>query len=348
MSRAFVPVLIAAGSVALLASPQWSLQNSGTTVRLRGVSAVSATVAWAGGSQGTVLRTVDGGQTWGSLTVSGASTLDFRDVDAINERTASVLSIGAGPQSRIYKTSDAGATWTLQFTNEDPKGFYDAMSFWDEAHGLVIGDSIDGQFAILRTENGGTTWTRVPSSVLPPALANEGAFAASGSNVAVVGSGEAWIAMGAAIKSRVLHTRDRGQSWSITDTPLATGRSSGSFSIAFRDARHGVIVGGDYSKEFEAVDNVATTDDGGKRWTLVKERGLSGFRSAVKYVPRTKSTFIAVGPQGADLSIDDGRTWTPLSGVATIPGFDALSFVPREPIAWASGAKGALARLEMP
>lgn len=345
MRMAISLILAAASPVAFLAAPQWSAQASGTTARLRGISAVSATVAWASGGQGTVLRTIDGGQTWTSLTVTGASALDFRDVDAINERTAYILSIGIGPQSRIYKTSDAGATWTLQFTNEDPKGFYDAMSFWDEAHGLVIGDSIDGQFAILRTDNAGATWTRVPSSVLPPALPNEGAFAASGSNIAVVGSREAWMAMGAAIKSRVLHTRDGGHSWSINDTPLATGRSSGSFSIAFRDARHGVIVGGDYSKEFEAVDNVATTGDGGKTWTLVKERGLSGFRSAVKHVPRTKSTFIAVGPQGADLSIDDGRTWTPLSGVETIPGFDALSFAPREPIAWASGAKGALARL---
>jgi photosystem II stability/assembly factor-like uncharacterized protein len=332
-------------AVTLFVAPQWTPQPSPITARLRGVSAVSAIVAWASGSQGTVLRTSDGGQTWNPLAVNGASGLDFRDVDAINERTAYILSIGNGPQSRIYKTTDAGATWTLQFTNDDPKGFYDAMSFWDEAHGLVFGDSIDGRFAILVTENGGATWTRVPRSVLPPALPNEGAFAASGSNIAVVGSGEAWIATGAAIKSRVLHTRDRGRSWSISDTPIASGRSSGIFSITFRDTRHGVIVGGDYSKESEAIDNAATTSDGGRNWDLVKEHGLSGFRSAVKYVPRTKSTLVAVGPQGADLSTDDGRSWTPLPGTTSMPGFDALSFVPGQPIAWASGAKGALARL---
>ena len=337
--------VLTAGSAALLAAPQWSAQASGTEARLRGVSAASASVAWASGSQGTVLRTSDGGATWKRLAVDGAAGLDFRDVDAIDERIAYVLSIGSGPQSRIYKTTDAGVTWTLQFTNTDPRGFYDAMSFWDEAHGLVFGDSIDGRFAILVTENGGTSWTAVPHAVLPPALPNEGAFAASGSNIAVIGRSEAWIGTGAALKSRVLHTRDRGQSWSITDTPLASGRSSGIFSIAFRDARHGVIVGGDYAKETEATDNVATTSDGGQTWRLVAKGGLSGFRSVVKHVPQTKSTWVAVGPQGADISVDDGRTWTPMETGGSAPGFDTLSFVPREPIAWAAGAKGALARM---
>ncbi len=335
----------AVATVALFAAPEWFAQTSGSEARLRGVSAVSSTVVWASGSQGTVLRTADGGQTWHRLEVNGASGLDFRDVDALDEKTAYILSIGNGPQSRIYKTSDAGATWTLQFTNADPKGFYDAMSFWDEAHGIALGDSIDGRFAILVTENGGTTWTPVSQSLLPPALPNEGAFAASGSNIAVMGKSEAWIATGAAIKSRVLHTRDRGRSWSIIDTPLASGRSSGIFSIAFRDARHGVIVGGDYSKETEATDNVATTSDGGQSWTPVTKQGLSGFRSAVKPVPRSKSTWIAVGPQGADISVDDGRSWTPMPLGESASGFDALSFAPGQPIGWASGAKGALANL---
>jgi len=111
-------------------SPHWTLQTSGVTVRLRGVSAVSDRVGWASGSGSTVLRTADGGATWQKLTVT-SDQLDFRDIDAIDARTAYVLSIGNGPASRIYKTSDAGATWSLQFKNEDPKAFYDAMSFWD-------------------------------------------------------------------------------------------------------------------------------------------------------------------------------------------------------------------------
>src|SRR5258705_1146404 len=212
-------------TILLFTPPQWTLQTSGVTARLRGVSAVSDQVAWASGSGSTVLRTADGGATWQKLTVT-ADALDFRDIDAIDARTAYVLSIGNGPASRIYKTNDAGAMWTLQFKNEDPKAFFDAMSFWDATHGVVIGDSIDGKFCVLTTENGGQTWVRVPAKALPPSLPNEGAFAASGTNIAVSGKSYAWIGLGAATKARVLYTRDRGHTWQVAETPLAAGGST--------------------------------------------------------------------------------------------------------------------------
>src|SRR6185295_18468613 len=151
------------------------------------------------------------------------------------------------------------------------------------------------------TADGGNTWSRVPPENLPAAQENEGAFAASGTNIAVFGKSHAWIGTGAAAKSRVLHTSDGGRTWRVADTPLASGPSAGIFSIAFRDAKHGVVAGGDYTKEQAAVDNLAVTSDGGATWTLVK--GLSGFRSVVAYVPGTKTpTLVAIGPSGGDYS----------------------------------------------
>lgn len=323
----------------LFSIPHWTVQTSGVTARLRGVSAVNDQVAWASGADSTILRTEDGGKTWKRLTVT-SDRVDFRDIDAVDAGTAYVLSIGNGPASRIYQTTDAGATWKLQFMNDDPKAFYDAMSFWDAEHGIVMGDAIDGQFCIMTTENGGRTWARVPASALPPALPNEGAFAASGTNIAVVGKTDAWIGTGAGTRARVLRTRDRGRTWTIVDTPLAAGPSAGIFSVAFRDAKHGVIVGGDYKKENEAVDNFAVTSDGGVTWTLVK--GLSGFRSVVAFVPGTKTpVLVAIGPSGADYSTDDGRSWTPIDG----PGFDTLSFARGGFNGFAAGARGTLGRL---
>ncbi len=324
----------------LLIGPQWTPQTSGVTARLRGVSAVSERIAWASGSGGTVLRTTDGGSTWVKLTVaSDAAKLDFRDIDAVDARTAYVLSIGNGPASRIYKTTDGGDSWTLQFKNEDPRAFYDAMSFWDANHGIVIGDSIEGQFCIMTTENGGRLWSRVPSSALPPALPHEGAFAASGTNVAVLGKGQAWIATGGAAIGRVLRTKDRGHTWTVSATPLAAGQSSGIFSIAFRDSVNGVIVGGDYTIERASLNNLAFTNDGGSTWKLVG--GLSGYRSVVSYVPGCKGpTIIAVGPSGADYSTDDGHNWRILEG----PGFDTLS-LSRRGIGWAAGDKGRISKL---
>jgi len=317
--------------------PSWTLQNSGVTARLRGVSAVSDRVAWASGSASTVLRTEDGGASWKKLTVT-SDTLDFRDVDAIDENTAYVLSIGNGAASRIYKTSDGGATWRLQFRNEDQKAFLDAMSFWDADHGVVIGDSIDRQFYILTTSNGGRDWTKVSPNKLPPALVNEGAFAASGTNIAVYGKSYAWVGLGSAERARVLRTTDRGSTWKVFDTPIKSHRSSGIFSIAFRDQKHGVVVGGDYQKEKEATDNLAITNDGGATWKLIK--GLSGFRSVVAYVPGM-TTLIALGPSGGDYSTDDGQTWKPLTG----PGFDTFSFAPHRKFGWGAGANGIIGRL---
>ena len=323
----------------LLVAPQWVLQTSGVNDRLRGVSAVSERVAWASGANSTVLRTLDGGQTWQKLNVT-SDVLDFRDVDAIDAQTAYVMGAGNGPASRIYKTIDGGKTWTLQFKNEDPKAFLDAMSFWDANHGIAIGDSVDGQLYIMTTADGGRVWSRVPAAGLPAALENEGAFAASGTNIAIFGKSHAWIGTGASAKARVLRTADGGRTWQVSDTPLAAGPSAGIFSIAFRDAKHGVVAGGDYRKEQEAVDNLAVTSDGGVTWTLVK--GLSGFRSVVAYVPGTTTpTLIAIGPSGGDYSTDDGQTWRLIDG----PGFDTFSFVPGRSTGWGAGANGKIGKL---
>jgi photosystem II stability/assembly factor-like uncharacterized protein len=345
------------------AGPRWTEQTSGVTARFRGISAVSDTVVWASGTNGTIVRTIDGGKTWQTIAPPpDTQKLDFRDIDAIDDKTAYVLSIGPGEASRIFKTSDGGQTWKTQFVNRDEKAFFDAMVFWNERRGVAVSDSVDGRFVILLTTDGGATWTPAPAAGLPPALPNEGAFAASGTNVTVpaVASGSApgagtasardgkhvWLGTGAAATARVLRTGDGGRTWTVAATPLPAGPSSGIFSIAFRDTQHGVIVGGDYKYEAGAVDNVAITGDGGATWTLVKDKALTGFRSVVAYIPRKGSrAFIAVGPSGADLSTDDGRSWQPIEPAAG-GGFHTFSIAPSGRVGWGAGEKGRIARLD--
>ena len=321
--------------VATTAAPTWRPQSTGVDARLRGVSAVTDKVAWASGTGGTVLRTTNGGDTWIPATVPNADALDFRDIDAIDENVAYVLSIGNGEASRIYKTTDAGRRWSLQLANTDPRVFLDAMAFWSNDHGIAYSDSNDGRFVIFMTANG-RTWDRIPADRLPRALPNEGAYAASGTNVAIHGD-HVWIGTTA---SRVLHSPDRGRTWTVARTPIPTSDASGIFSIAFRDAMHGIAVGGDYRKESEAIDNAAVTRDGGSTWTL--SPGLSGYRSVVAHLPGSPSSWIAVGPRGADITEDDGRRWTPLQG----SGFHAFSFAPGTHVGWGVGERGAVARLE--
>src|SRR5919109_5373606 len=153
-----------------LRTPDFFPQTSRTTARLRGVSAVDAKVAWASGSNGTYLKTVDGGATWQAATVPGAESLDFRDVEAFDASTAYLISIGEGEKSRIYKTTDGGRDWKLQFTNHNPKAFFDAMAFWDADRGIALSDPVDGRFLIIRTSDGGATWKEIDPAGIPPAL----------------------------------------------------------------------------------------------------------------------------------------------------------------------------------
>jgi photosystem II stability/assembly factor-like uncharacterized protein len=216
------------------------------------------------------------------------------------------------------------------------------MAFRDADHGFAFSDSVDGQFVILATTNGGKTWDRIPADRLPPALPGEGAFAASGTNVAVLGA-NVWIGTTA---SRVLRSADGGRTWAIAQTPITTGNATGIFSIAFRDAQRGVVVGGDYTKESQAGNNAAYTSDGGLTWTLGK--GKSGFRSVTAWAGGARS-LLAIGPSGADSSIDDGRSWTPapVDPAATPAGFDTLSFAPGTTVGWAAGSGGRISKLTL-
>jgi photosystem II stability/assembly factor-like uncharacterized protein len=241
-------------------------QNSHTTENLRGLSTPAPNIAWASGTQGTYLRTTDAGQTWLPAQVPDADSLDFRDVEAFNADLAYLLAAGPGEKSRIYKTTDAGKTWSLQFTNQDPKGFFDCMAFWNPNHGIAVGDPVNNKFELISTEDGGKTWKPMPQDKLPPAIPGEGAFAASGTCIAVQGKKNVWFVTGGKA-ARVFHSTDAGKIWTVTETPIAHGPdSAGIFSIAFRDSKHGVIAGGDYKQPDKDGLNLAITNDGGRTW----------------------------------------------------------------------------------
>lgn len=327
--------------LAVAASAQWSQQPSGTTARFRGVSAASSTVAWASGSSGTYARTTDGGASWQSSVMPGASELDFRDVQAVDANTAYLLSIGPGDASRIYKTTDGGKGWTLQFTNHNPKAFFDAFAFWDARTGIAVSDPVDGKFILIKTTDGGATWKELTNAKLPPAIQGDGAFAASGTCIAVQGKKNVWFGTGGGATARVFRSTNGGITWKAAVTPISAGNaSSGIFSIAFEDSRNGVIAGGDYKKENETGNNVATTTDGGTTWTLAKGPRPTGFRSAVAYVAGTRGPMlVAVGPSGSDYSVDNGASWVSLGSA----GFHAVSFAGVD-AGWAVGEGGRVAK----
>jgi len=327
---------------------QWEIEDSHTTASLRGIHNVGGGVAWASGTGGTVLRTEDGGYLWQTCAIPpAAEKLDFRGIQAFDENTAIVMSSGPGDQSRLYKTTDGCQTWKLLFTNPDKDGFWDALQIrWLAGlrtdlelvvTGTIIGDPVDGIFAQFFS-NDGEHWAKGSRDTAASARDGEALFAASNSSVISNYAGLIFVTGGkSGSRSRVLSEyvkREPRVSWKFVggDIPLTSGDSAGAFSIAtsrpqeeisaphlpepnriyFADMTAAyVAIGGDYKKPAESHGTAAYSGDGGLHWKASKTPP-HGYRSAVAYDSATK-TWITVGPNGTDISTDDGRNWRALA-----------------------------------
>ena len=333
-------------ALSVAASAQWNKVEVPTTASLRGLSVVNANVVWASGTGGTVIKTVDGGKTWAVIVVAGADKLDFRGIRAFDDQTALIISSGPAEQgqARIFRTQDGGKNWQQVFEEERAGIFFYAIAFWDRRRGIVLSDPIDGHFALFRTEDGGATWKQIPPSALPPALSNEGAFAASNSCLTVQGERNVWFATGGAKVARVFRSNDRGQHWEVSETPMhPANASSGIFSLAFQDDKNGIAVGGDYAHpESSDLPNVMLTSDNGASWQLgTPTIPIGVYLSSVIVIWHPgKDSIVSAGITGAMIS-DGGSPWTTeinenLNSVATSGG--------HSPIVWAVGAKGVVMR----
>jgi photosystem II stability/assembly factor-like uncharacterized protein len=320
------------------------VQASGSNSELRGLAVRDAKTAWATGSQGTVLRTRDG-RKWEKVAIPGGRDLDFRDVETPSKDVVVVMAAGPGDKSRIFRSADAGATWKLVHTNHDPEGFYDAIAFWDEHNGLLVGDPVKealGAFRVLLTSDGGATWKAIPPGTIANAFKGEGIFAASGTCLATVPGGKrAWFVTGGARMSRVFRTLDGGYHWNSAPAPVPAGNaSSGLFSVAFFDDSTGFASGGDYKQPKLQSLNGARSQDGGRTWTA-SPISASGFYSAVVTLPGATGRLVAAGPVGIAVSDDAGRTW---AAVDSIP-LNAVAFG-ADGAGWAVGPKGTIVRIE--
>jgi len=322
----------------------WEVQTSGLDTNLRGVSAANAPdtkgarmpMVWASGSNGVILRSTDLGNTWKRLHVAGGDTLDFRGIVAFNAATAYVMSSGEGEKSRIYKTTDGGETWTLQYAGNRKEIFLDSIACLSETHCFALSDPLDGKFLLLTTTDG-EHWNPLPSGDMPAALPGEGAFAAS--NTCLLLSREEIFFGTGGPAARVFHSVDSGHTWTVSETPIAHGNaSSGIFSIAQRNGKEIVVVGGDYQNPVRASAVAAYSLDGGKTWQL-SEQQPGGYRSAVACVDH--ALCVAVGPNGEDVSISkvSAAGWKSTDSL----NLNAVAILDMKN-GWAVGPKGTIAR----
>jgi photosystem II stability/assembly factor-like uncharacterized protein len=348
--RFLIPVFVAVAAAIFVPGAGgdgswWTLQTSGVETNLRGVSGalysdapqVDAPVVWASGSNGVILQSVDEGKKWKRISVPGGETLDFRSIQGFDRQKAYVMSIGNAGNSRIYKTIDGGASWKLQYTDPRKELFLDAMVCTSQIECHAVGDPINGKFVILRTRDG-EKWEQLPADRMPDALPNEGAFAASGTCLAIYNYEEHVYFVTGGPAARLFHSSDAGYSWTVNSTPIVSSNpSSGIFSIAVWDKAL-VVVGGDYMDIDNSRNVAAYSVDQGKTWKLA-EGQPGGFRSAVARL--NEKYLVAVGPNGEDVSDDGGAHWRHTDSL----NLNAMAVLPNKD-AWAVGPHGTIARLK--
>jgi hypothetical protein len=284
-----MPLALGAQTVQLLAS--------GHKTSLRGLSVVNDQVVWASGSNGTVAKSLDGGQNWQWMQVKGFDSTDFRDIEAFDATTAIIM--GIAEPAYLLKTVDGGATWKVVYENKTKGMFLDAMEFWNEQSGIVLGDPIGGRFFIARTFDGGTSWQDIPVQNRPQADSGEACFASSGTNIRKLTKSEACFVSGGR-RSRLFI---RNEALAL---PIAQGtESTGANSLAVKDKKTMMVVGGDFNNRDSAARNSFISFNGGKSWGATGP--LHGYRSCVEHINGKK--WISCGLNGVDFSTDNGNSW---------------------------------------
>lgn len=276
--------------------------TKGTKTGMRGLSVVDDKTIWVSGSGGQVGRSLDSGNTWKWFTVKGFEKMDFRDIEAFNETTAVIMGIDA--PAYILRTTDGGENWQVVFKDTTKGMFLDAMEFWNEQSGIVIGDPLKGKFYVARTFDGGNTWQGIPEQNKPVADSGEACFAASGTNIRKLNNAEAIFITGGLTSN--VHVRDKK-----INLPLIQGlETTGANSIAVKNKKTWMVVGGDFNTKDSSLKNAAITFNAGKTWD-VPSIPPTGYRSCVEYIK--KKQWITCGLNGVDISNDDGKTFTNIS-----------------------------------
>lgn len=304
--------------------------DSGTNVSLRGLSVVNDRTIWVSGSNGTVGESSDSGKTWKWMIVKGFEKIDFRDIEAFDETSAVIM--GVGEPAFILRTSDAGDTWKIVYENNIKGMFLDAMEFWNEQSGIVVGDPIHNKFFIARTFDGGMHWQELPPNYFPVADSGEACFAASGTNIRKLDNGEACFVSGGS-RSRLFIRDER------IDIPFTKDEeTAGAYSLAVKNNKTLVVVGGDYRRPDSSSQNCFITKNAGKSWSAPSV-GPHGYRSCVEYI--NQKNWITCGTNGVDYSKDNGDTWLWI----THHGFNVCRKAKKGNAVYLAGEDGTVAKL---
>jgi len=307
--------------------------NTPVNGSFRAICAVDEYIVWSSGSQGQVLLTTDGGESWRKISVPECEDTEFRSLHAWDAERALVFDIS--PEGRAFMTIDGGVNWEQVYSSPVEGAFFNSLKFSNDLQGVAISDPIDDQIFILKTADGGRTWTRLENT--PFSVAGEINFAASNTCIEYLESGEIYIVTGGS-RARVLCSKDHGSNWTFIETPVMTGASAGLFSVHFTSSTSGIAVGGDFNETEREGISAVYTEDGGMHW-LAAESMPSAYRSCV--VSIKDDLLFAIGKTGCDISTDGGKNWA----IMYTAGYYAASAIIGHNSLFVCGSEGRIAKL---
>jgi photosystem II stability/assembly factor-like uncharacterized protein len=221
----------------------------------------------------------------------------------------------------IFKLNKASKEISKVFSDDSPNAFFNGIQFWNNTEGIVMGDPQNGCLNLLITRDGGISWKKVSCSDLPKTEVGEVAFAASNSSL-VVKNKCTWIVTGGK-KARVFFSPDKGDSWSVYNTPICQGNPmEGIFTADFFNDTVGIITGGNYEKQDWNENNKALTINNGQTWSLLSKGMGSGYSTCVQFVPEGGGILVvSVGPRGIYFSNNSGHRWKKINNDSSFHTF---------------------------
>ena len=255
-----------------LFSQSWYKLDSGSDEFLSAIFFVDPDLGYSCGTNGTILKTTDGGINWELL--NSGTTLPLGDVHFINADTGFVTGGTWNGEGVVLRTIDGGDTWSTSATCSN---LITSVTFINESEGIYTGGYGCGT-GVARSTNTGETWSSVnnPSSH----IWNREVFFASEDIGYIVGSYEKFI-----------KTTDGGKTWAGS-LDMSKGMYRG---VYFTSIDTGYVTG---------AAGVKKTTDGGTSWEIVLP-AING--SQVKFA----SSQVGFAMDNLDLykTTDAGDTW---------------------------------------
>lgn len=281
-----------AGPVSVYPSNVWRHQNPiPTSNNLLDIEFISPWEVWACGTAGSLLHSVDQGQTWVESFVLPATAMDLFFLDENN-------GWAVGGNGMIAFTDDGGRSWRQQYSGTIE--LISTVTFLNLRDGWAATTS----GSVLRTANGGRTWRRLSTGVCQIY------------DLLMLDLSEGWVVGRTGLTpsgAGLFHTSDGGITWVSVD-PGIPGDLGPDYPGAYVSVRLNSIaspVTGMLSVVGESVvwDGIGGitlfSDDGGSTWTYE-------FTNAILYglTFTSNGTGWACGFGGViERSDDSGRTW---------------------------------------